>query len=54
MRFIRKYRVRIGVSIIILSGIMVACNPGSRISKYDLSEKELSDTKRAEYNYALT
>ena len=54
MVFIRKYSVRLSVSILILSGILSACNPGSRLSNSGNSTTELSDTKRAEYNYALT
>ena len=54
MELVKKYRVSIGGIIILLSSILFSCNPGSRILKTDISNKELSDTKKAEYNYALT
>lgn len=54
MEFVRKYRTGPGISLILLSGILFACNHGSRMSKSDIAGKEFSDTKRSEYNYALT
>ncbi len=53
MNCVRRYRISLGTALLLL-GILFACNPGSRIEKSDYSGNELSDTRRAEYNYALT
>jgi len=50
----KKYRVNPGGIVILLSIILFSCNPGSRISKAGSPDTKLTDTKKAEYNYALT
>jgi len=54
MEAVKIYRNSLGGIILLLSGILFSCNPGSRITKSDIANTELSNTKKAEYNYALT
>jgi tetratricopeptide (TPR) repeat protein len=54
MGYDRKYRCRLHGLMLFILVMVFACNPGARITKQGLSEPGLSDTKLAEYNYALT